>query len=86
MELLNISAEHCQSAEQIGRLITGIEHADTHRCAVKNAIDFCKFCLNTFHGTAGQRHTQIPDRHTLLIRQHTGRAVVARQIPFLRLR
>ena len=69
-----------KSAEHKRRLYIAAVDPDALRSTAEYAINLCKFCLNTFHGAAGKRHTHGSQGHTLLVGKHTGRTGVAGQI------
>ena len=78
------SGKFRQTATDKGRLCAGTVYCYGLHGTTENTVNFRKFCLNTLHGAAGQGYTQIAHGNTFLIGQNTGRAVIARQIAFLR--
>ena len=78
-----ITRKICQPAEHKRGLLSGAIHPDAFPCPAENAINFSKFILNAFHGTAGQRYAQLTERHPLLVGQNTGRTGIAGQAAFL---
>ena len=84
LHLLHTACQFRKAATDKGGLRAGSIDRHGFHSAAENTVDFRKLRLNAFHGTAGQRHAQIPEHHTFLVGQHAGRTAVSGQIAFLR--
>ena len=67
-----------------GGLLAGRQHIHRFQRAAEYSVNFRKLRLDTLHSTAGQGNPQRPQGHTLLVREHTGRAGIGRQTSLLR--
>ena len=73
-----------KSAIDEGGLTGGIGNTNRFRSTAEYTVDLGKFRLQTFHRTARQGNTHLPQGNPLLVCQNTGRTTVTGQTAFRR--
>ena len=66
-----------------GGLLAGAVHPYGFRRPAEHTVNLREFRLDALHGPAGEGHPQLAQGHPLLVRQDTGGAGIAGQVPLL---